>query len=178
MKKTLCALTLLLVILASLCSCAEAELQTKPIPNQNIEYDHFEVGNVLNDGELAIFFFFESDYKVSEMEIEGDLLDYNGNSIHHFEAKMELSPPTNQPSLTIFVDKNLILNIAAVSCKTIKAYTTASTSGNVDTPSAAVGPATINFGEFVAVFIIAGCVLAIITIIFIKIYYSITNRIV
>ena len=161
MKKVLGVVILLMLILFALCSC-QSSASKQDAQDTKVNYTGYSFGNVITDGEIAVFFDFDSDYMVNKMEIAGSLLDRNGNSIHAFDTAMSLDPATNHPSPAIMVDVGIIKDISSVSFTKIKAYTSGFVSSGAGTPTVVV-PAVKNPVDeiiimFVFVLIIGGVV--------------------
>lgn len=128
MKKILLIIVLSALGFFTLFSCSYYEPpkdeKTYEIPEHNIKYTNLEFGNVIQDGKQAVFFDFVSDYTVTKIEIAGNLLDKNGNTIHSFDTSMTLGTPSYNPEPVIRIEKDLIKNVKSVSFTKIKAYTT------------------------------------------------------
>lgn len=146
MKKTLSIFIIFLSVFL-LYSCSGTNLNT--IPEQNIRYTNLYTGNVIDDGEIAVFLNFDSDFPVSEMEIEGDLLDRNGRSIHKFDTKMTFQSPSDEPSIVVFVSSDIVTKISTASIGQIKAYTVEPISLDKSSPAAAESSSTV---DWIAVF--------------------------
>lgn len=127
MKKILAIIALLSLLLSTLCACVPDIQPVKEtanaIPSQSIRYVRFTLGNVIQDGNRAIFFEFLSDYSVTKMEISGKLLDKNGSVIYSFGREMEYTDPSRNPEFPITLGKNLIERVNSVRFTKITAYT-------------------------------------------------------
>ena len=165
MKKTLYLLALLMYCVFLLCSCSNSK--GKIIPEQNINYTNFQRGNVIDDGEIAIYLNFDSSYTVSKLEIKGDLKDKNGNIIYSFDENTTFSDPSKSPTTIIFVDQNIAKNVSRVSFTKIKAYTNGALSNVVGVPSAVV-PRQTNYVTPIIVMLILGAIFTMLPIIIIK----------
>ena len=128
MKKVFTKISLLLFSFVLLCCCTGClgsnEKKENIIPQNNISYTHLEIGNVIDEGMQTVFLNFSSDYVVTRMEIEGALLDENGNSIFVFNKELTIVTPLKYLGFPIRVDANLIKNIKSASFTKIIAYTT------------------------------------------------------
>lgn len=128
MKKFIILLILSVFSLLWLPSCSSNTTSNNDkssiIPQENISYTNFTVGNVIQDGKQALFFNFVSDYTVTKMEIAGTLLDKEENAIHSFDVSRTFSAPSYNPELHVRIDKGLIKYVNSVTFTQIKAYTT------------------------------------------------------
>lgn len=94
------------------------------IPEQNVKYNGFEFGNVVDEGKQAVILKFESDYNVVKMEIAGVVLDTNGQTLHTFDTEIGFDQtPTKNPRQALRIDKELIYRVGTVSFTKILAYT-------------------------------------------------------
>ena len=109
MEKILTKIILLLLgfSLLSFCVACSNDEKINIIPQNSISYTHLEFGNVIDEGKQAVFFNFSSDYIVIKMEIDGILLDKNGNTICGFGTTLTFSPPSKNPEIPIRIDANL-----------------------------------------------------------------------
>lgn len=99
------------------------EPQMYEIPEQNITYTRYEIGNVIDEGKQAVFLCFKSDYEVASIEFAGELLDITGKTIYTFDSSLIYSSPTKNPRPAVRIDANLIEKVHSVSFSKIKAYT-------------------------------------------------------
>lgn len=126
MRKFLTPIVSLILSLFTLFSCVACQSKDETInsiPEHNITYTHFEIGNVIDEGKQAIFFNFTSDYTVNKIEIAGTLLDKNGNTIDTFDTAITFGTPSHNPKPVIRIEAELIRTVASVSFTRIKAYT-------------------------------------------------------
>lgn len=100
------------------------------IPEQNIEYQGFEFGNVIDDGKRAIFFKFNSDYTVVQMEIAGVVIATNGDTLYEFDFSTNFSNVPTNPRPAIRLDKDLIIRVSYISFTKILAYTSEDITSN------------------------------------------------
>lgn len=125
MKKFLATVILLTFSLTVLCSCVNPnDPDEYKIPEQNIEYTYFTLGNVIQDGKRAVFFNFESNYTITKIEFTGYLLNSNGQAIHSFDSSISLGNGNKKPEVAIRVDADIVYDISSVSFTKIIAYTT------------------------------------------------------
>lgn len=127
MKKIITIIAILTLSIFSLCACSlfstPAEEKNNVIPEQNIKYSHYEIGNVIDEGKQAVFINFTSDYNVKKIEVSGNLLDKNNNVLYSFETTLNFDTPTKKPDPFVLVNKDIVLNILSVSITKVKAYT-------------------------------------------------------
>lgn len=128
MKKAFSVFVVLLIISATLCSCnflpSGTDKSENIIPEQNISYEKFTMGNVIDEGKRAIFINFSSDYAVSKIEVAGSFLDINGNEVYKFSINKEFTTQTKNPEIYERIDAKLTNNIYSIKFTTIKAFTT------------------------------------------------------
>lgn len=112
------------VLLCSFTACFNFNKEpTNIIPQDSISYTSLEFGNVIDEGKQAVFLNFNSAYLVTKIEMEGVLLDKNGNTIYTFDTTMNLGSPSNKPKVPIRIDANLIKSVKSASFTKIKGYT-------------------------------------------------------
>ena len=112
------------VLLCSYTACVNSKEGTANIiPQDSIRYTGLKFGNVIDEGKQAVFLNFNSAYLVIKIEIEGVLLDKNGNTIYTFDTTMEFGSPTKKPEVSIRIDANLIKSVKSASFTKIKGYT-------------------------------------------------------
>ena len=125
MRKTLGIVAVFLFSIFALCSCDFGKSnEPSVIPEQNVKYTHFQFGNVIDEGQRAVYLYFDSDYSVTKMEIAGTFKDSKGNIVHTFDKKLSFGTASKNPKFIVMVDKDLISKISSVSFTKIKAYTT------------------------------------------------------
>ncbi len=127
MKRFFIKIATILFSFVLLCSCTACfnsnEETTNIIPQDSISYTSLEFGNVIYEGKQAVFLNFNSAYPVIKIEIEGVLLDKNGNTIYTFDTTMNFGSPSNNPDVPIRIDANLIKSVKSASFTKIKGYT-------------------------------------------------------
>ena len=126
MKKILRTILLSIISLSILTSCfACTSLTDKEIliPEKDIIYTDFDLGNVIFEEKRAVFLNFSSTYTVTKLEVAGSLLDVNGEVIENFDTTMSFGTPSNKPDLSISIDDNLVKKVRSVHFTKIKAYT-------------------------------------------------------
>ena len=125
MKKFLATVILLTFSLTVLCSCVNPnDPDEYKIPEQNIEYTYFTLGNVIDNGKRAVFFNFESDYIVTKMEFAGNLMNSSGQVIHSFDSSTNLGNGKINPEVAISIDADIAKNVRSVSFSKLNAFTT------------------------------------------------------
>jgi len=134
MKKIIVTLIVSIFLILPACNTQQKTNEEKLnlIPEGKISYTHFEIGNVIQDGKQAVFFNFSSDYTVNKIEIAGNLLDINGNTIYIFDTKMTFGTPTKNPEPSTRIEKDLIKQITSVSFTKITAYTAEEVNLNIN----------------------------------------------
>lgn len=117
--------TLLLIsIIFGIYYTKSKEIQIYEIPEQNVKYEGFEFGNVVDDGKQAIILKFQSDYDIVKIELVGVVIDITGQTIHTFDGVMQFgNTPTKNPSCAVVVDEELIYRVSYVSFTKVMAYT-------------------------------------------------------
>ena len=120
--KTFIVLLFSIFMSFSFIACSNHD-STKVVPDNNIKYQSYFFGNVIDEGRQAVFLCFSSDYSIVKIEITGEMLNRTGNSIYDFEECMTFSSPTKSPRPVVLVDCSLINNIKSVRFTKIVAYT-------------------------------------------------------
>ena len=122
MKKFFVICLTIIIMLAACTSCQFSN--EKKIPDGGIKYQSIGFGNVIQDGEVAIYLYFKSDYPVCKMEYAGTLLDGRGNTLCTFDKTLNFDTPTQNPTAILFANSSVIKTGVAVSFTKVVAYTT------------------------------------------------------
>ncbi len=154
MKKSLALLILFSLVFFLLCSCEKSssyEKQMDLISDQDITYNCLQLGNVIDDGKIAVFLNFTSKYKVDKMELKGALLDRKGNAVYVFDDSTTFATPSLETKFIIMVDKALLGKISEASFVKINAYTTETFSSESGTPSAVVSSTQTSYTSIIII---------------------------
>lgn len=123
-------LKVILILLISLCILTSCKVNENPkeqnefiIPKENIKFSHLTFGNVIQDGEQAVFLNFISDYKVTKIEYSGTFLDANKTIVHSFDSSLSFGTSSKSPSAVVMVESGIIKYIKTASVTKIIAYT-------------------------------------------------------
>lgn len=106
------------------CSGGDTEGKKYVVPEQSISYTGLSRGNVIDEGKIAFYINFSSEYEVIEIEGKGSLVDINGNTVQSFDTSLFFNKGTKNPKLIVRVDESVFTRIVSVSLTEVKAYTT------------------------------------------------------
>ena len=128
MRKIILLISVLLIILCAFCSCSvfsqgSEERASNLIPEDNIRFKNYSIGNVIDEGKQAIFFRFVSEYSVMRIEATGVLLDGSGETIYTFDYSSGIGAPSKTPEIFIRVEADVVKKVKSVSITSLKAYT-------------------------------------------------------
>ena len=125
MKKII-AIVSLLFTLFTLSACSlfdDGKPKYNEVSKEYIDFTSISRGKVIDEGKVAIFLKFKSDYNLNKIEAVGALVNASGENVVEFEESMNYSPARKSVEIVVMVDADLLSEIRTATFTLVKGYT-------------------------------------------------------